>query len=899
MNEKRPDPEALLERANAEELRQKRGRLKIFFGASAGVGKTYAMLEAAKARKAEGADVVIGVVETHGRKETEALVGGLEILAPKLVDYRGATLKEFDLAGALARKPRIILIDELAHTNAAGSKNTKRYQDVAELLDAGIDVYTTVNVQHLESLNDVVAQITHVQVRETIPDAVVEQADEIELIDLPPDDLLRRLKEGKVYVASQAERAAANFFRKGNLIALRELALRCTAERVNRQVQSYREEQSIKSMWPTADRILVCVSSSPLSERLVRAGRRMAAGLGAEWFAVSVETPAQVNMPERDRQQLKHNLGLAAQLGAEVLTLQGASMVGEILLYAARRNITKIIVGKPTRSRWLDRLFGSPVDDLIRQSGDVDVYVIKGDAEAAAQIRRLPENHPVPGTDYAWAMATVALSTALCWPMFHQYHFERSNLIMLYLLGVVVIAARLGLGPAILTSVLGVAAFDFFYVEPFYTFAVRDSQFFVTFLVMLTVSIVISSLTSRIQRQAGVASVRERRTAALYSMTRQLSSTRGMERLLQIAVQHVSEVFESDVVGLMPDADGRLLVRAGNERFPFSPRERSVAQWVFDLARPAGMGTDTLPAAEAMYVPLVATRGPVGVLGVHPARPSRLLTADQIQLLEAFASQAALAIECDRLADEAQKAQVEAETEKSRSTLLSSVSHDLRTPLASITGASSSLLEENRLPEHARRELLETIHEESARMTRLVANLLEMTKLEAGTKMKKEWCPLEEVVGGALTRLEKNLRDHPVNVKLAPDLPLVPQDVILMEQVFTNLLENVVKYTPPGTAVDISASVENNEVHVDVCDNGPGLQSGDEKKIFDKFYRGKSASGARGAGLGLAICRAIVEAHGGKIWAENRAGGGAAFRFTLPLKGEKPVTEQLPEVQVS
>ena len=888
----------MLELAKAEEQRQTRGRLKVFFGASAGVGKTYAMLEAARARKTEGVDVVVGVVETHGRKETEALVNGLEILPPRLAEYRGAKLREFDLSGALARRPRLMLIDELAHTNAVDSKNAKRWQDVAELLDAGIDVYTTVNVQHVESLNDVVAQITRVAVRETIPDAVIEQADEIELIDLPPDDLLQRLKDGKVYVAEQAERAASNFFRKGNLIALRELALRQTADRVNRQVQSYREEQAIRSTWPTNERILVCVSASPLSERLVRAGRRMAAGLGAEWIAVSVDTPAQANMPERAQQQLKQNLRLAEQLGAEVVTLQGGSMVREILDYAGRRNATKIIVGKPARAGWIDRLLGSPVDDLIRQSGDIDVYVIKGDAEPVSPRQRLPEPREIVWKNYAAAAATSMLSTLVATLMFR--HFELSNLIMIYLLGVVVIAARLGLGPAIFTALLSVGAFDFFFVEPRFTLAVADSQYLVTFVVMLAVSIVISSLTARIQKQAGLASVRERRTAALYSMTRQLSSTRGTEKLLQIAVKHVSDVFESDVVGLMPDEEGRLLVRAGNEaKFPFSARERGVAQWVFDLGRPAGLGTDTLPAAEAMYVPLIATRGPVGVLGVHPARPSRLLTADQIQLLESFAGQAALAVECDRLADEAQKSQVAAEAEKSRSSLLSSVSHDLRTPLAAICGASSSLLEESRLNESARHELLETIHEESTRMTRLVANLLEMTKLEAGTKMKKEWCPLEEVVGGSLTRLEKALQDHPVRVKLPPDLPIVPQDVILMEQVFTNLLENIVKYTPPGTTAEITATVDGGAVRVEISDDGPGLTTGDEKKIFEKFYRGKSSTQSRGAGLGLAICRGIIEAHGGKIWAENRPSGGAIFRFTLPLKGETPVPEQLPEAQAT
>ncbi|MCY3022411.1 MAG: sensor histidine kinase KdpD [Planctomycetota bacterium] len=903
MEPARPDPEQLLQRVKAEEQRQKRGRLKIFLGAAAGVGKTYAMLEAARVRTREGVDVMAGIVETHRRQETEALLEGLEILPPRFVEYRNTKLREFDLEAAIARRPALLLVDELAHTNAPGCKNAKRWQDVRDLLDAGVDVYATVNVQHVESLNDVVAQITGVVVRETIPDSVMDEADEVEVVDLLPDDLLQRLKEGKVYLGDQAERAAAHFFRKGNLIALRELALRCTADRVNRQVQSYRQERAISTTWPTAERILVCISPSPFSARVVRAARRMAAGLRAEWTAAYVETPKSAALPDNDRQQVKRNLHLAEQLGAETVTLSGNDVVEELLTYARKRNVSKIITGKPASPRWRERLLGSFVDDLIRRSGDIDVYVIKGDPESEEPASAYPQSAPAHWAGYGWAALTVTVCTLLAGVM--NALFAPPNLVMVYLLGVVLVAARWGRGPAIFCSFASVAAFDFFFVPPSFSFAVSDTQYVVTFAVMLCVALVFSSLTVRIQSQAQAASLRERRTAALYAMARQLSSTRGTRKLLEVAARHVAEVFESDVVGLMPDADGRLVIAVGNESvFPFDARERGVAQWVFDTGHAAGSGTDTVPAAAALYVPLSATRGPVGVLGVHPVHQGRLLGAEQMHLLEAFASQTALAIECDRLSDEAQGAHLAAEAERSRNALLSSVSHDLRTPLAGICGAASSLLEKgDRLEPAARRELTESIQDEAERMARLVGNLLEMTKLDSGaTRVRKEWCPLEEVVGGALTRLEKVLGQRRITTRIPADLPEVPLDVILVEQVFVNILENAAKYTPPGSPVDIVASANDKEVSVEIADCGPGLAPGDEKKVFEKFYRGK-ATGARqgwrgtpgGVGLGLAICRAIIEAHGGRISAANRPGGGAVFRFTLPLAGESPMPKGPPE----
>jgi two-component system sensor histidine kinase KdpD len=878
MAEGRPSPDELLKRVQAEELRGRRGKLKIFFGAAAGVGKTYAMLQAAQARKAEGVDVVAGIVETHGRRETEALLHGLEALPPLSVEYRGARLHEFDLDGALARRPALLLVDELAHSNAPGSRHPKRWEDVNELLDAGINVYTTLNVQHLESLSDIVAQITGIEVRESLPDSVLEEADEAELIDLPPDDLLKRLKEGKVYVPEQARLAVDRFFRKGNLLALRELALRATADRVNAQARIYRQEQAITGTWRTAERLLVCVSSSPFSAQLVRAARRMAAGLHAEWTAVTV---AQLNLSEQDRRQLAENLALAEQLGAETAMLTGDDPVEATVSYARQHGITKIIAGKPGRLRWRERFSGSFVGNLIRASGDIDVYVIKGEAQPEEATHAAPAKAPVEWTRYLWAVLSVLACTAVGWAV--RGFLAPANLIMLYLLGVVVIAARFGRGQGIVASVLSVAAFDFFFVPPRFTFAVADSpQYLVTFGVMAGTAVLISSLTARMKRQTQAANERAHRTAALYAMSRQLSSARGTQTLLNIVVSHVAETFDSEVAALMPDAGGRLVVVAGNQdAFPMNARERGVAHWVHDLGRLAGLGTDMLPGAENLYLPLTGTRGVLGVLGVRPVRAGRPLTPALLQLLEAFAAQAGLAIESDHFADEVRKTQVEAETEKSRLTLLSSVSHDLREPLSAIAAASDAMVEQDEgLDAAARRALAETIREEAARMDRQVSNLIEMTRLQSGAvKVTKEPCRLEDVVGAALSRLEKQLARHRVTTRLPANLPPVPLDVLLVEQVLVHLLENAARFTPPGTEIEISASADGAEATVEVADRGPGIPPGDEKRIFEKFYHGKAA----GIGLGLTICRAAVEAHGGRIWVENRPGGGAAFRFTLPL----------------
>ncbi len=885
MTARRPDPEELLARVREEERRSTRGRLKIFFGASPGVGKTYAMLEEARAKQREGIDVVIGVVETHGRAETTALLAGLDILPRKKIEYRGITLEEFDLDGALARRPGLILVDELAHTNAPGSRHGRRYLDVEELLAAGINVYTTLNVQHLESLNDVVAQITGIEVRETVPDSILDQADELELADLSADDLLKRLQEGKVYVPEQAARAIDQFFRKGNLIALRELALRRTAERVDAQMRGYMQEHGIRETWPAGERILVCIGPNPAGARLIRAGKRMATSLKCDWVVLCVETPGQA-ISASDREALIQNLQLAQELGAQATTLSGHSVADEVLAYARAHNVTKIVAGKPTHGRWRDKIFGSLLDHLVRGSGDIDVYVITGDAEEGQALRRRVAGQRAGWRDYVWAGAVVGFCTALGAAIFQS--LSVTDVAMVYLLGAGVVASRFGRGPSVFSAFLSIAAFDFFFVPPRFTFAFGDLRYALTFIVMLAIALVISGLTLRIREQAETARLRERRTGALYAMSRELAATRGFADLARVASRHLQDTFEARVQFLFPSAAGRLEVPVGvPAAYPIDEKELSVAHWVLVRSHVAGIGTDTLPASQAFYLPLVASGGTIGVVGLRPGDPARFEDPTLQRLIETFAGQAALALERAQLAERAQHEQLEIEAERLRTALLSSLSHDLRTPLGAITGAASSLLEEqSALSPAARRDLLQTILEEAHRMNRLIGNLLDMIRVESGAlEVQKELQPLEEVVGVALIRLDDRLRGHPVTVTLPPDLPLVALDAVLVEQVFVNLLENAVKYTPLDTPIEIAAGATAGYVRVDVADRGPGLPPGEEGQIFDKFYRAAGAGTQGGIGLGLTICRGIVTAHGGRIWAENRSGGGAVFRFTLPLTG--------------
>ena len=882
MPRKRTKQEELVEGA-PEARRPAPGRLKVFLGACPGVGKTYSMLSDARVKKGEGVDVVVGLAETHGRKETEKLLEGQELLPRNSVAHGSVTLTEFDLDGALKRKPGLLLVDELAHTNAPGSRHAKRWQDVLELLERGVDVYSTLNIQHLESLNDIVAQITGVQVRETVPDSILERAN-VELVDLPPGELLDRLKEGKVYLPEVAARAAENFFKLSNLTALRELSLRVTAEGVGAVLEAQRLTQAPEKIWPTAERILVCVGPGPYSARLVRAARRMATALHAEWYALFVDAPSRP-LTKEQRDSAVENLRMAERLGAETLSLGARDVVEGVLEFARQRNITKIVVGKQPRPRWLDVFKTSLVDQLIRRSGDVDIYVISGEGAPAAPgpARAVSEGSPgVPPSEYGIALAAVAAATGLCSLLYP--HFQPTNLVMVYLLTTLVVASRGYRGPAVLTSLLGVLCFDFFFIPPRFAFAVSDTEYILTFAVMFVVAVVISALTVRIREQAQTAQLGEMRTATMHALSRELASTRGVDAILRIAVQHVAEVFDSDVIALLPSKLGPLEPRAwSGETRELDEKERSVAQWVFDLGQSAGLGTQTLPVVEALYAPLLGGEGPVGALRVQPRVRERLLVPDQMLLLESFAHQIALALEVDRLAEQSRQALINAETERLRSSLLSSVSHDLRTPLAGIIGSATSLLQTGAyLGAEKGRELLLNIQEEAERLSRLVHNLIETTRLESGSaRLKKEPHSIEDVIGASLERMAKGLAGRQVRTEVPEDLPLVPLDALLMEQVFSNLLDNAVRYTPPGTTLEISARLHGESLLLEVADRGPGVPPEDLERVFEKFYR---AAPGTGAGLGLAICKAVVEAHGGRIWAENRPDGGAAFRFTLPLK---------------
>jgi two-component system sensor histidine kinase KdpD len=891
---RRPDPEALLERVQQEKARRGRGRLKVFFGASAGVGKTYAMLEAARRRKAEGLDVAAGWIETHGRAETASLLSGLELLPARAVDYRGTALREFDLDAALERRPGLLLLDELAHTNAPGSRHAKRWQDAQELLDAGIDVWTTLNVQHLSSLSDIVARITEAPVREIVPDSVLDEASEVEFVDLPPDELLQRLRDGKVYLPEQAQRAVERFFRKGNLTALRELALRRTAERVDEDVLDYRRAHAIDETWPVAERILVCIRPNPESGQLVQAGRRLAARLRAEWIVGYVESPSQPPLSATERAALASAFKLAEQLGAGTAVLSGEDVAGALLDYAREHNVSQIVAGKPARARWRDRLFGSPVDAVVRGSGEIDVHVISARPEPQAPAPARAPRRRAPSSAFAWAVAVVALCTLLCRVL--PAGFELSNLIMVYLLGVAFVATRFGRAPSALATALSVAAFDFFFVPPRLTFAVSDTQYFLTFVVMLGVALLISNLAVRVRDHAEAARQRERRTRLLYETSRELGGLSVPDAIASTGRRRVSDVFHGPAVVFLPGPDGTLLpLGEAQPAAGLGPNERAVADWVFRHGRNAGLGTDTLPGATALCVPLPGGERPVGVLCVRPHETLLPLSPEQQDLLETLARLIAAPLEQARLAAAAEKARLEVEAERLRNTLLSSVSHDFRTPLSAITGAASSLLGEAALGGEARADLARTIYEEAGRLNRLVANLLDMTRLESGSlQLRREWQSLEEIVGSAVSRIEKSLDGRRLRIDLPEDLPLVSVDAVLVEQLFFNLLDNAIKYTPAAAAIEISAVRREGELEVAVANDGPPLLPGEERRVFEKFFRRPQAPQG-GFGLGLAICRAVVETHAGHIWAENQQPGGVAFRFTLPLGGSPPAAPQDPD----
>jgi len=893
----RPDPDALLAQVREQERRAARGKLRVYFGASAGVGKTYAMLNGGRKARDEGRKVLVGIVETHGRSETEALLGDLPVLARKEVAYRGRNLTEFDIDAALQARPDLILVDELAHSNAAGSRHPKRWQDVEELLDAGIDVYTTVNVQHLESLNDIVGGITGIRVGETVPDTVFDAADEVVLIDIPADELLARLKNGKVYQGPQAERASLNFFRKGNLIALRELALRRTAERVEDDVQAYRVEQAIQAVWKTDTALLACVGPDAGAEHVIRSAARLASQLNAEWHAVYVETPQLQRLPAARRERILGALKLARDLGAITAVLSGADAAQEIVAYAHEHNFSRIVAGRG-RSPWPWRK--TLLQRLAAQAPDLDLLQIG----RGAQLQEAPAAEAGEGMEadggsglrsrywrYGWTAGACILTTLIATPMLG--HFDLANIVMLFLLTVVLVAIRFGRGPAIAAAFLSVASFDFFFVPPRFTFAVSDLQYTVVFAVMLIVGLTAGQLTAGLRYQAKIASARETRARALYEFARALSGLLQSEQIFEVTRTFVQRTFRSRATVLLPDDDGRLQLPApaaeGNGIPRLSVLDLGIAQWAFDRATAAGVGTDTLPGNSFFYLPLVAPMRTRGVLVIQPPSRRWILIPEQRQQLDTFATLTAIALERVHYIEVAQQALLRMESERLRNSLLSALSHDLRTPLTALVGLSESLLRARPPLPPLQQELTQSLHGEMLRMSNLVANLLDMARIQSGeVRLNLEWQPLENVVGSALRASSMLLGRHEVTTELPDELPLVRFDAVLIERVLCNLIENATKYTPPGSRIVVAARVAGTVLEVSVSDNGPGLPSGQEELLFEKFTRGERESALPGVGLGLAICRAIVEAHGGSIHAGRAPEGGARITFTLPL-GTPPV----------
>jgi two-component system, OmpR family, sensor histidine kinase KdpD len=887
--EGRPSPEALLAAANQES----RGRLKIFLGAAPGVGKTYEMLLSAQAARREGVDVVVGIVEAHGRRETEALVEGLEVIPRLPVDYKGHILAEMDLDAILKRRPHLVLVDELAHTNAPGSRHPKRYLDVEELIAAGIDVFATLNIQHVESLNDVIARITRIRVRETVPDSVLDQADDIEVIDLAPEDLIKRLREGKVYVPQQAERAVRHYFSTGNLTALRELALRRTAQRVDEQLLSHMRAHAIAGPWPAGERALVCVSEAPSTAGLIRYTKRAADRLQLPWTALYVETARTQRLSDAERDRIADHLRLAERLGGSTITIPGRNIVDEIVAYATANNITQIIIGKSDRPRWFEMVHGSVVHDLVRRTGEIGVHVISAsdkDAVPPKAVQTRPKVEPLPVEHYLGSAVAVAIALGI--GLLLQKFIAVQSISLVFLTAVLASAIAWGLWPSLFAAVASVLAYNFFFLPPLYTFTVNDPENIVALFFFLMVAVIVSNLTAATRSQIVTARLRAKTTAELYAFSRKVAGIGGLDDLLWATAYQISSMLNVRTVLLMPVKEGDGIEVASG----YPPEDRlddadmAAARWTWEHNRPAGRGADTLPGGKRLFLPLRTGSGPVGVLGIDRDAPGPLLTPDERRLLDALTDQAAVAIERISLAKGLDEARVLAETERLRAALLTSISHDLRTPLASILGTVSGL---RSYPEKygaaEREELLATLQDEAERLNRFVANLLDMTRLESGAvELKLEFLDVGEIIGAALQRAGSVLAGHQVEVMVMPGLPMLRLDAVLFEQVLFNLLDNAAKYSPPGSRIDIRATRDGELLEIEIVDEGPGIPPADLERIFDKFYRVQAQDRRRaGTGLGLAICRGFVEALGGWIVARNRRDrSGAVLTIRMPVVPE-------------
>jgi two-component system, OmpR family, sensor histidine kinase KdpD len=896
-SDQRPSPDALLEAARREERRS--GRLKIFVGAAPGVGKTYEMLQQARARKQDGYDVVVGVVETHGRKETQALLDGLEILPRKHLDYKGQRLEEIDLDAIIARHPQIALVDELAHTNAPGSRHPKRYLDVEELLNHGIDVYSTVNIQHIESLNDIVAQITHVRVRETVPDSVFDRADAIELVDLTPDDLIERLKEGKVYIPQQAERALEHYFSPGNLTALRELALRRTAERVDEQLLTHMQAHAIPGPWAAGERVLVCISEDPRAAGLVRYAKRVADRLHAPFTALCVETRRSLQWGEVERDRVADTLRLAEALGGEAITVPGGdrSVADNVISFAQANNVTHIVTGKSTRSRWFEILHGSVVHELVRRSGNISVHVIAGEELARDPIPKKtirPAQERTPFDPRPYIAAVLGVAAALGIGELIQPLLGIENVDLVFLTVVVGIAVRYGLWPSLFATVVSSLCYNFFFLPPIYTFTITDPTNIGAFVFFTIVAVVVSHFAARGRTRTVAAHERVRAVELLYAFSRKLAGVGTLDDVLWATAYQTALMLKVHVVLLLPE-EGSIVVKAG---YPpediLDEADVAAAKWAWQNDRSAGRGSDTLPGAKRLFLPMRTGRGAIGVIGIDSDKPGPLLTPDQRRLLDALIDQSALAIERVRLVEDLERAKRAAEADRLRSALLTSISHDLKTPLAAVLGAAGTLRDlSGALSDGEKADLLATIVDEAERLNRFIANLLDMTKLESGAVVPNA-APhdLGEIVGSALRRAGKILAHHRVELDLAADLPMLRLDAVLFEQVLFNLLDNAAKYSPIHTTIRIQSWRDRDSVCLQVLDEGNGIPPAEVEHIFDKFYRVEKGDQVRaGTGLGLAISRGFVEAMHGTITAANRIDrSGAAFAIRFPIS---PATEQL------
>jgi two-component system sensor histidine kinase KdpD len=894
---KRPSPEALLQQANKEGL----GRLKIFMGAAPGVGKTYEMLSSARQRRLDGVDVVIGVVETHGRVETDHLTKGFEIIPKKRALYRGQILGEMDIDAILQRRPKLVLVDELAHSNVEGSRHPKRYMDVEELLEAGIDVYTTLNIQHVESLNDIVAQITHVQVRETVPDSIIDRADDVEMVDLTPEDLIQRLKEGKIYIPEQAERAIRNYFTQGNLTALRELALRRTAQRVDQQMLSYMQAHAIAGPWETSDRVLACISEDRGSAALVRYTKRLADRLHASWSALYVETPRTQVLSEADRDYLAECQRLAERLGGVTATIPATDPVDGIVNYAETNNFTHLVIARSPRPQWWELFRSSAPQRLIQRARDINVHVMADRDDPEAPPRgggrietRGTRKEPFNPNEYLGSFAIVACAFLLALAL--RQFLGVANIALVFLTGVLASAVTYGLWPALFACLTSVLAFNFFFLPPFYTFTIADPENVLALFSFAIVAIIASNLTARVRAQALSAQRRAKTTEDLYLFSRKLAGIITLDDLLWATAFQIASMLRLRVVLLVPEGE-TLSVRSG---YPpedmLSDADLAAAKWCWQNDRAAGRGADTLPGAKRLFLPMHTGRGAVAVVGLDNDRPGPLLNPDQRRLLDSLTDQAALAIERINLAADVDMARLTAETEKLRSALLTSISHDLRTPLASILGSATTLRAYRKeMDDAAQDELVRTIQDESERLNRFISNLLDMTRLESGAiTPNREFVDPADVIGSALRRASKVLRFHHVQLDIMPELPMLKLDSVLFEQVLFNLLDNAGKYASRDTTIIVRAQREGNFVRIAVLDEGPGIPEGDLERIFDKFYRVHAADRKlAGTGLGLAICRGFAEAMGGTIVAANRQDkSGAAFTVIFPIPADQPAAQE-------